>query len=74
MQTAKGQRASDAYIKRIPKVGKNDTDVIITQFQLKFEQIKKQNELMRKQKDESQQMYRKLMDTNSSIQNKLQNL
>lgn len=29
---------------------------------------------MRKQKDESQEMYRKLMDTNSSIQNKLENL
>jgi hypothetical protein len=29
---------------------------------------------MRKQKDESEEMYRKLMDTNTSIQNKLENL
>jgi hypothetical protein len=74
LHTAKGERASEAYIKRIPKAGKNDTDAIITDFQLKFEQIKKENELMRKQKDESEEMYRKLMDTNSSIQNKLDNL
>ena len=29
---------------------------------------------MRQQKDQSEEMYKKLMDTNSSIQNKLDNL
>ena len=56
------------------RINKNDTDHIITDYQLKFEQLKKQNESMRRQKDQSEQMYKKLMDTNSSIQNKLDNL
>ena len=33
--------------------------------------MKKENELMRRQKDESEEMYKKLMDMNNSIQNKL---
>lgn len=53
---------------------KSDADNVISDYQLKFEQIKKENEVMRRQKDESEQMYRKLMETNGSIQNKLENL
>lgn len=44
---------------------------MISNYQLKFEQMKKENEQMRRQKDESEEMYKKLMETNNSIQNKL---
>lgn len=53
---------------------KNQTDNIISEYQFKFEQIKKENENMRMQKDQSEEMYKKMMETNSAIQNKLDNL
>lgn len=39
--SAKGDRNSEDYQKRYPKPGKNDTDAIINDFQMKFERIKK---------------------------------
>ena len=50
------------------------TDNVISDYQLKFEQIKKENELVRRQKEESEEAYSKLMDTNNNIQGKLENL
>lgn len=34
--TAKGDRTTEEFQRRYPKPGKNDTDAIITEFQLKF--------------------------------------
>jgi len=34
--SAKGDRTSEDYQRRYPKTGKNDTDAIISEFQLKF--------------------------------------
>lgn len=50
------------------------TDSVISEYQLRFEQIKKENEVMRRQKDESEEQYKKLMETNNLIQGKLENL
>ena len=55
-------------------MAKEDANSIITEYQLKFEQLKKENESVRRQKDQSEEMYRKYMDTNRSIQAKLDNL
>ena len=55
-------------------MGKSSTDNIISEYQLKFEQIKKENETMRHQKQESEGSYSKMMETNNNIQSKLENL
>jgi hypothetical protein len=53
-----------------PKSG-TSTDNIISEYQLRFEQIKKENELMRNHKDEAEENYKKMMETNNTIQGKL---
>ena len=52
-------------------MGKSSTDNIISDYQLKFEQIKKENEVMRRHKEESEESYSKMMETNNNIQSKL---
>ena len=55
-------------------MGKSSTDNVISEYQLKFEQIKKENESMRRQKEDSEESYSKMMETNNNIQSKLENL
>ena len=52
----------------------NSTDNVIADYQLRFEQIKKENEAMRGHKDEAEDSYKKMMETNNVIQSKLENL
>ena len=41
----------DPALKKLYSNGKGTTDSVISDYQLRFEQIKKENEVMRKQKD-----------------------
>ena len=72
LYTAKG----DNHIRKAASgLGKNtSTDNIISDYQLKFQQIKKENQGVRKHKDEAEENYKKMMETNNVIQSKLQNL
>lgn len=52
----------------------SSTDSVISEYQLRFEQIKKENEAVRRQKEEAEESYKRLMETNNLIQGKLENL
>ena len=73
LYSAKGETQIKKAASNFSRMG-NSTDNVIADYQLQFEQIKKENEAMRGHKDEAEDSYKKMMETNNVIQSKLENL